>query len=579
MADRQPRAALGLETCVHDLHSGGGAGLSAWVERLKTGLQVSTVYGNQITFGYRAPAVNTDDIITHLVARVAFAMVEAEYRASAEEKYRDVDIVLQQQKTKLQAELNRLNRELYNFSELSSLQLSMIGTPQEPIPAGRVPVDPPRDPYWSDPFLGGLPRASTHIHRMNNLVLEKQEIEKQIAGLQERENQLQRQIRDPDKRTIRVTRSVRKGDRPEIVQLKQNLAQKEVELSKLLKTSTEAHPFVKELRREIEQTSAALRALERPGDEPSAEVVEKTNPEIEDWKSDLAAVQEEIQEYHGRMQAIDRLLLEERRKAKEAVERQQAYQEKLKRLNLLQADLQRVLEEEESLRSKRSLEQEFRPVFEVRSSASKPGRPDEPKVLLVMFMALLIGGLAATTAVFLAEYMDHSLKTEEDVKRHLGIPVLGTIPEFGLVGLERFVLRLEGHRGHRRERFPKTLDEEQPLPLAEREKIKGRKPMKAGGLLLVLILIGLLVGIFFLARPQVERLIDRIGGYGGGGEMEETIPTGGEGIGSLPGGAAGETATMGRTSTPPAETESPAPDTAPAPGGDATTQGEPDERG
>jgi capsular polysaccharide biosynthesis protein len=32
--------------------------------------------------------------------------------------------------------------------------------------------------------------------------------------------------------------------------------------------------------------------------------------------------------------------------------------------------------------------------------------------------------------IFLIEYLDNTIKTPEDVQKHLGLPVIGTIPVF-----------------------------------------------------------------------------------------------------------------------------------------------------
>lgn len=55
----------------------------------------------------------------------------------------------------------------------------------------------------------------------------------------------------------------------------------------------------------------------------------------------------------------------------------------------------------------------------------RPAWPDRAKVLLFAFLA---GPLLGLGAVILAEYMDTSLRTVEEVEQELGLPVLGTVP-------------------------------------------------------------------------------------------------------------------------------------------------------
>lgn len=57
-----------------------------------------------------------------------------------------------------------------------------------------------------------------------------------------------------------------------------------------------------------------------------------------------------------------------------------------------------------------------------------PIDPIKPRKLMNVAVALVLGGMAAVGLTFLLEYLDTSLKSPEDVTRHLGLPVLGVIP-------------------------------------------------------------------------------------------------------------------------------------------------------
>lgn len=53
--------------------------------------------------------------------------------------------------------------------------------------------------------------------------------------------------------------------------------------------------------------------------------------------------------------------------------------------------------------------------------------PIKPKPMLNMVIAFVVGFMTAIGLAFLFEYMDNSIKTESDVERLLGYPVLGSI--------------------------------------------------------------------------------------------------------------------------------------------------------
>ncbi|MGX1191836.1 YveK family protein [Metabacillus sp. SLBN-84] len=53
--------------------------------------------------------------------------------------------------------------------------------------------------------------------------------------------------------------------------------------------------------------------------------------------------------------------------------------------------------------------------------------PIQPKPLLNIAIAMIVGLIAGVGLAFLLEYLDNTIKTEEDIEKHLGLPVLGAI--------------------------------------------------------------------------------------------------------------------------------------------------------
>lgn len=60
--------------------------------------------------------------------------------------------------------------------------------------------------------------------------------------------------------------------------------------------------------------------------------------------------------------------------------------------------------------------------------AAIPTDPIKPRKLMNVAVAVVLGGMAAVGVAFLLEYLDTTLKSQEDVTQHLGLPVLGLIP-------------------------------------------------------------------------------------------------------------------------------------------------------
>lgn len=60
--------------------------------------------------------------------------------------------------------------------------------------------------------------------------------------------------------------------------------------------------------------------------------------------------------------------------------------------------------------------------------AAAPTSPIKPRKLMNVAVAMVLGFMAGTGLAFLLEYLDTSIKTPDDVTRHVGLPVLGIIP-------------------------------------------------------------------------------------------------------------------------------------------------------
>ena len=56
--------------------------------------------------------------------------------------------------------------------------------------------------------------------------------------------------------------------------------------------------------------------------------------------------------------------------------------------------------------------------------------PVKPNKMMNIAIATLLGLMLGIGIVFLAEYLDDTIKTTEDVQKHLGLTVIGTIPKF-----------------------------------------------------------------------------------------------------------------------------------------------------
>ncbi|MPM59204.1 putative capsular polysaccharide biosynthesis protein YwqC [bioreactor metagenome] len=67
--------------------------------------------------------------------------------------------------------------------------------------------------------------------------------------------------------------------------------------------------------------------------------------------------------------------------------------------------------------------------IEVLDRARVPENPIKPNKALNVAIAFFLGLMVSVGLVFVLEYMDKTIKTEEDVEKYLNIPVIGIIPD------------------------------------------------------------------------------------------------------------------------------------------------------
>lgn len=72
--------------------------------------------------------------------------------------------------------------------------------------------------------------------------------------------------------------------------------------------------------------------------------------------------------------------------------------------------------------------------------------PIKPKPLLNIAIALVVGLMVGVGLAFLLEYLDNTLKTEQDIEKTLGLPVIGVI---GVIELSNAQLAARGNRSRK----------------------------------------------------------------------------------------------------------------------------------
>jgi polysaccharide chain length determinant protein (PEP-CTERM system associated) len=220
--------------------------------------------------------------------------------------------------------------------------------------------------------------------------------------------------------------------------LEQQLAQRRSVLAELQSRFTDKYPDVQRVKQEIAQLEAQLTgpAPRQPG--PSSRAVSG---------SPLGRLQEQQQRLQNSMQAeIRQIDIQEQRLEQEQADiRQQIpeYEQKVTHAVLREQELAVLTRDYESTRknyetllaghmqakSAENLERRQKSEqFRVLDPAPLPLKPWKPNRLGILMMGLALGVAVGGGAVYLAEYLDRSIRDPEDLKQISGLPVLATIP-------------------------------------------------------------------------------------------------------------------------------------------------------
>ncbi|BCX87752.1 polysaccharide biosynthesis transport protein [Methylomarinovum tepidoasis] len=138
-----------------------------------------------------------------------------------------------------------------------------------------------------------------------------------------------------------------------------------------------------------------------------------------------ANLRKELEVARAREQELKRLIADQ----ENAIIR---YQDKSFKLAQLERDVQTQRELYENLLEKaRQLEAQHNynlPNITVIEKAHPALKPFKPKKAQILFVGSVLGGFLGVLIAFLREYLDNTVKTEEDVEKKIGVPLLGVTP-------------------------------------------------------------------------------------------------------------------------------------------------------
>ena len=67
---------------------------------------------------------------------------------------------------------------------------------------------------------------------------------------------------------------------------------------------------------------------------------------------------------------------------------------------------------------------------QIIDTAILPENSEKPNIKMNIAISFILGLMCSLAIIFIMEYFDNTIKISSDIEKHLGLPVLGTIPVF-----------------------------------------------------------------------------------------------------------------------------------------------------
>ncbi len=226
----------------------------------------------------------------------------------------------------------------------------------------------------------------------------------------------------------RLTTQMRSSDNGQLMeQLKSTLLNLQLKRTELLQKFDPSYRLVQEVDTEIKQTQAAI---DSAGSSKLTDETTDSNPTYQWVDSELAKAQSELSSEQARAQAL-KLSVQAYEKQASDLDQQEVIQEGLLRdKNAEEANYLLYMRKQEEARISDALDESRIINVAVIEPVTVPMVPARSRPLVLLF------GLVAAIVVSLgiavvAEYLDPSLRTSEDIKEFLDLPVLASVSDAG----------------------------------------------------------------------------------------------------------------------------------------------------
>jgi len=268
-------------------------------------------------------------------------------------------------------------------------------------------------------------KAKLMVQRLSETESEYQSVKISRGEISNRLKEIRNQIKKVSKTQVSSTYI---SDNPVVQMLRSQLTNLEIKHAQLSREFSAKDPQIIHINAQIEETK---KELQRQVGTVVSGKTETINPLYTELYNKLINYETEINTLKAKEDAIGSLVAEYEKEVSKLPE-QELKLARLERNQQVNAELYTML-----LQSKNKAEIESASeigTIEVIDPALKPLNPVKPKKKLNTLLGLISGLVIGAAFAFVLEYADKTIKTEDEAKQLLNLPVLGVIPRPGSHG-------------------------------------------------------------------------------------------------------------------------------------------------
>ena len=263
------------------------------------------------------------------------------------------------------------------------------------------------------------------LQRVNEFEAEARQAQATVAENEHRIRSLQAQLQSVQPR---ITTVVRTAENPQLMQqLKSTLLNLELKRTELLTKYEPTYQLVQEVDKQIADTRSAIDAEER---KPVREESTDKNPNYQWIQAELTKAQAEVNGLKGRAAAAGSIAAQYREAARQLNQSGMVQQDLLRTAKTEEENYLLYVRKREEARISDALDQ--RGILNV-AIAEQPVVPALPSrsPLSAAMLTLLLGLSVSIGTAFVADFVDPSFRTPDEVAGFLESPVLASLPKNG----------------------------------------------------------------------------------------------------------------------------------------------------